>query len=140
MSKFKFNKNLSNSLKVLIGIPSILLVVAIYSHIKTNIETKLQSDQVIEDVNIIGHVSKLIGTLQVERGTSAVYIKSGRTSADKLNTKRALTDENIPAVLKDLDDLRLEQILVDIWVPEEYLVFYKEIFNTINAYQEKLES
>lgn len=31
-------------------------------------------------------------------------------------------------------------MLVDILVPEEYLVFYKEIFNTINADQEKLES
>jgi len=43
-------------------------------------------------------------------------------------------------IIKDLDDLRLEQMLVDIWVPEEYLVFDKEIFNTINADQEKLES
>lgn len=31
-------------------------------------------------------------------------------------------------------------MLVDIWVPEEYLVFDKEIFNTRNADQEKLES
>jgi len=43
-------------------------------------------------------------------------------------------------IIEDLDDLRLEQMLVDILVPEEYLVFYKEIFNTINADQEKLES
>ena len=43
-------------------------------------------------------------------------------------------------IIKDLDDLRLEQMLVDILVPEEYLVFYKEIFNTRNADQEKLES
>jgi hypothetical protein len=38
------------------------------------------------------------------------------------------------------DDLRLEQMLVDIWVPQEYLVFDKEILNTRNADQEKLES
>jgi hypothetical protein len=31
-------------------------------------------------------------------------------------------------------------MLVDIWVPQEYLVFDKEILNTRNADQEKLES
>lgn len=63
-----------------------------------------------------------------------------KTIADLIDYQTDDLTTEYEEIIKDLDDLRLEQMLVDIWVPEEYLVFDKEIFNTINADQEKLES
>lgn len=64
-----------------------------------------QANTMLDNKKGLVHVSNLISVVQIERGTSAVFLKSkGGMDIAKLNAKRANTDSKIPAVKKFLEE------------------------------------
>lgn len=101
----KTSTNLFKKIFTMVALPCAALVVVIGYGIFQLHQQKQTADAVIRNIDTLEHISQLIGRLQVERGTSAVFIKSGRKDAKNLGKARSETDSRIATVLPELTRL-----------------------------------
>lgn len=98
MVDFFNSKSLVSKVLALVFVPSLsFLMVSLYDINRD--WSKYRSSKIVERNNKgLVNISALIRELQIERGTSAVFLKSGQMPLESLKAKWDLTDAQLPAV------------------------------------------
>ena len=86
---------LQRRIQLIALIPTILFVLACFYISEKAYRVSQSAAITIERVELLKATSALVASLQVERGTSASYLKGG-ASRSTLDGKRAVSDERLP--------------------------------------------
>ncbi|WP_139121740.1 nitrate- and nitrite sensing domain-containing protein, partial [Piscirickettsia litoralis] len=95
------NFKISNKIIIILLLPTFLLIFLLYQSIGHLLSQYQLSKNLAHEASYIQSASNLLHRLQIERGTSAIYLKSENDSGAKLNAARQITDQMLQSYRKD---------------------------------------